>query len=214
MSIESMMSSNNLILCCSFSSCSQSFPPSRVFNELSLHIRWPKGWHFCFSFSSSSDYSGLISFRIDWFDFIAVQGTLKSLLQYHSLKTLIVRSSAFFMVWFSHQYMTTGKKHGFDYIDFCWWTDVSTIKYTAKIVIAFLPRSNHLLISWLKSPSRVALETRKIKSVAVSILSQFISHEMIRLDLHFLNVEWKKQLFHSPLPPLSRGPFIPLHFLP
>ena len=103
-----------------------NFPSIRVYsNESALHIRWPKYWSFNFSISPSNEYSGLISFRINWFDLLAVQGTLKSLLQYHSSKASILWHSSFFMVQFSYPYMTTGKKHSFDYIDFYWQSNVS-----------------------------------------------------------------------------------------
>ena len=126
MSIESMMPSNHLILCHPLLLLPSIFPSIRVFsNESVLHIRWPKYWSFNFSISPSNEYSGLISFRIDWFDLLAVQGNLKSLLQCHNLKASVLWSSPFFMVEFSHPYMTTGKKHSFDYMDYCWQSDVS-----------------------------------------------------------------------------------------
>ena len=124
-SIESVMLSNHLILCLPLLLLSSIFPSLRVFpSELALHIRWPKYWSF--SFSPSNEYSGLISFRIGWFDLFAVQGTLKSLLQHQSSKaSILLQCSTFFMVQISHPYMTTGKNHSFDYIDFCWQTNVS-----------------------------------------------------------------------------------------
>ena len=122
----------------------------------------PKYWSFSFSISPSNEYSGLISFKIDWFDLLAVQGTLKSLLQHHNLKALVLWHSAFFMVQLSHPYMTTGKT-----IALTRWTFVSKVmslffNMLSRLVIAFLPRSNHLLISWLQSPSAVILEPKKI----------------------------------------------------
>ena len=124
MSIESVMPFNHLILCHPLLLLYSIFPSIRVFsNESLLCIRWPKFWSF--SFSSSNEYSGLISFRIDWFDLLAVQGTLKSLLQHHSSRALVLRHSAFFMVQLSHPYMTTGKNHSFDYMDLCQQSDVS-----------------------------------------------------------------------------------------
>ena len=148
------------------------FPRIRVFsNESVLHIRWPKYWSFGITISPSNEYSGLISLRMDWLDLLAVQGTLKSLLQYHSSKASILRSSAFFMVQLSHLYMTTGKT-----IPLTRWTFVGKVtsllfNMLSGLVIAFLPRSKHFLISWLQSPSAVILEPRKIKSVSASNLS-------------------------------------------
>ena len=132
------------------------FPSIRVFsNELVLHIRWPKYWSFSFSVSASSEYSGLISLRIDWFDHLAVQGTLKSLLQHHSSKASVLQCSAFFMVQLSHPYMITGKT-----IALTRWTFVGKVmsllfSMLSRLAIAFLPRSKYLLISWLQSPSAV-----------------------------------------------------------
>ena len=128
------------------------------FRESVLQIRWPKYWSFIFSISPSNEYSGLIFFRIDWLDLLAVQGTLKSLLQHHSSKASILQHSAFFTVQFSHPYMTTGKT-----IALTRWTLVSKVmallfNMLSRLVIAFLPRSKCLLISWLKSPSAVILE--------------------------------------------------------
>ena len=146
-------------------------PPSiRVFSKESvLHIRWPEYWSF--SISPSSEYSGLISFRIEWFGLLAVQGTLKSLLQDHSSKTSIPQHSAFFMIQLSHPYVTTGKN-----IALTRWTFVGKVmclllNMLSRLVRAFLPKSKHLLTSWLQSPSAVILEPKKIKSVTVSIVS-------------------------------------------
>ena len=150
-SIESVIPSNLLVLCC-FLLLLPPIPPSiRVFsNESVLCCRWPKYWNFCFSINPSNEYSGLISFRIDWFDLFAVQGTLKSLLQHHSSKASILRHLAFFIVWLSsvHDYW---KNHSFDYIDLCQQSNVSAFNTLSSFVIAFLPRSKHLLISWLQS---------------------------------------------------------------
>ena len=163
------MPSSHLILCRPLLLLPSIFPRIRVFsNESVLHIRRPKYWSFSFSISPSNEYSGLISFRIDWLDLLADQGTLKSLLQHHSSKTSVLRSSAFFIVQFSHPYMTTGKT-----IALTRWTFVGKVmslllNMLSRLVIAFLPRSKHLLISWLQSPSAVILEPRKIKSVTVS----------------------------------------------
>ena len=126
MSIESVMPSNHLILCHPLLLLPSIFPSIRVFsNELALHIKWPKYWGFSFSISPFNKYSGLISFRMNWFDLLAVQGTLKSLLQHHSLKASILQCSGFFMVQLSHLYMTTGKNRIFDYMDLCQQSDVS-----------------------------------------------------------------------------------------
>ena len=131
-------------------------------NESVLHIRWPKYWRFSFSISPSNEYSGLISFRVDWLDLLAVQGTLKSLLQHHSSKASILQLSAFFIVQLSHPYMTTGKT-----IALTRWTFVGRVMSLVfnilswLVIIAFLPRSKHLLISWLQSPSAVILEPQK-----------------------------------------------------
>ena len=126
LSIESLMPSNHLILCHPLLLLPSIFPSIRVFsNELVLPIRWPKYWGFSFSISPSNEYIGLISFRMDWLYLLAVQGTLKSLLQHHSSKASILRHSAFFIVQLSHSYMTTGKNHSFDYTDICWQSNIS-----------------------------------------------------------------------------------------
>ena len=171
-SIESVMPSNHLILCCPLLLLPSIFPNIRIFSSESvLHIRWPKYWSFTFSIRPSNGYSGLISFRMDWLDLLAVQGTLKSLLQHHSSKASILRRSAFFMVQLSHLYVTTGKT-----IPLTRWTFVGKVmslffNMLSRLVIAFLPRSNHLSISWLQSLSAVILELPKIKSVTVSMVS-------------------------------------------
>ena len=149
------MPSNHLILCHPLL-LPPIFPSIRVFSSGSaLHIRWPKYWSFSFNISPSNEHSGVISFRMDWLDLLAVQGTLKSLLQHHSSKAFILQHSAFFMVQLSHPYMTTGKT-----IALTRWTFVSKVMsllfdMLSRLVIAFLPRSKHLLISWLQSPSAV-----------------------------------------------------------
>ena len=163
------MPSNHLILCHPLLLLPSIFPRIRVFsNESVLHIRWPKYWSFSFKISPSSEYSGLISFRMDWLNLLAVQGTLKSLLQHHSSKASFFWHSAFFTVQFSHPYMTTGKT-----IALTRWTFVGKVmsllfNMLSRLVIAFLPRSKRLLISWLQSTSAVILEPKKIKSVTVS----------------------------------------------
>ena len=165
MSIESVMPSNHLILCRPLLLPS-IFPSIRILsNESILHIRWPKYWSFSFSISPSNEYSGLISFRIDWLDLIAVQGTLKSLLQYHSSEASIFQHSAFFVIQLSHPYITTGKT-----IALTRWTFVSKVtsllfNMLSRLVIAFLPESKCLLISWLQSPSAVILEPPTPKKV-------------------------------------------------
>ena len=166
MSIKLVMASNRLILCCPLLFLPPVFPSIRVFsNESVLHIRWPEYWSISFSISPSSEYSGLASFRIDWLDLLAAQGTLKSLLQHHSSKASILQHSAFFIVQLSHPYMTTGKTIALNR-----WTFVGKVmsllfNILSRLVITFLPRSKHLLISWLQSPSLVILEPRKIKLV-------------------------------------------------
>ena len=146
-----VMPSNHLIFCCPLLLLPSVFPSIRVFsNESALHIRWPKDWSFSFSISPSNEHPGLISFRMDSLDLLAVQGTLKSCLQYHTSKASILWHSAFFMVQLSHPYMTTGKP-----IALTRWTFVSKVmslpfNTLSRFVIAFLPRSKHLLFSWLK----------------------------------------------------------------
>ena len=162
MSIESVMPSNHLILCCPLILPS-IFPSIRVFSSESvLRIRWPKYWNFNFSISPSNEYSGLISFRIDWFDLLAVQGALKSLLQHHSSKASILWLSAFFMVQLSHPYMTTGKTIALTRQTFVGKVMSLLFNMLSALVIAFLPRSKLLLISWLQSLSAVILEPKKI----------------------------------------------------
>ena len=155
-------------------------PPSiRVFsNESTLHMRWPKYWSFSFSINPSNEHRGLISFRMDWLDLLAVQGTLKSLLQHHSSKASILWSSAFFTV--QHPYMTTGKTIALTRQTFV--DKVVLFNMLSRLVITFLPRSKCLLISWLQSPSAVILEHPKIKSDTVSTVSPSISHEVMGPD--------------------------------
>ena len=150
MSIESMMSSNHLILCHHLLLLPSVFSSIRVFyNESALCIRWPKCWSFSFNISPSNEYSGLISFRIDWLDLLAVQGTLKSLLQHHSSKASIIWCSAFFILQLSHRYMTTGKNIALTRQTFVDKVMSLLYKMLSRFVIAFLPRSKHHLISWL-----------------------------------------------------------------
>ena len=163
-SIESVMPSSHLILCCPLLLL-PSIPPSiRVFSdESTLHMRWPKYWSFSFSIIPSKEIRGLISFRMDWLNLLAVQGMLKSLLQHHSSKVSLLQCSAFFTVQLSHPYMTTGKT-----IALIKWTFVDKVmsllfNMLYRLVITFLPRSKRLLISWLQSPSAVILEPPKNK---------------------------------------------------
>ena len=156
--------------------------PSRhqgLSNESTLSMRWPKYWSFSFSISPSSEHPGLISFRMDQLDLLAVQGTLKSLLQHHSSKASILRRSAFFTVQLSHPYMTTGKTIALTRRTFVGKVMSLLFNMLSRLVIIFLPRSKHLLISWLQSPSAVILEPRKIKSDTVS---PSISHEVMGPD--------------------------------
>ena len=165
MSIELGMPSNHLILCRPLLLPYSVFPSIRVFaKESVLHIRWQKYWNFSFSISPSNEYSGLISFRMDWLDFLAVQGTLKSLLQPHSPKASILQCSAFFIVQLSHPYMTTGKTIALTTQIFAG----KVMSLNAKLVIVFLPKNKHVLISWLQSQFAVILEPPKIKSLTVS----------------------------------------------
>ena len=165
MSIESVIPSNHLILCCPLLLLPSIFPCIGVFpKESVLHIRWPKYWSFSFSISPSNEYSGLIFFRMDWLDLLAVQGTLKSLLQHHSSKASILLHSASFIVQLSHPYMTTGKTIALTRQTFVGKVMSLLFNMMFRLVIAFLPRSKRLLISWLQSPSAVILEPPRIKS--------------------------------------------------
>ena len=179
-----------------FSFCLQSFPVSVFSNESDFCIRWPKYWSFIIS--PSNEYWGLISFRIDWFDLLAVQGTLKSLLEHHSSKASILGRSAFFMVQLSHPYMTTGKTMALNR-----WTFVCKVmsllfNMLSRFVISFFPRNKHLLLSRLQSPSTVILEPKKVRSVTVSIFLPSFCHEVIGLDatmifLSFWTLSFKHQ---------------------
>ena len=163
MSIKSVMPSSYLILCRPLFLLPPIPPSIRVFsNESTLRMRWPKNWSFSFSIIPSKEIPGLISFRMDWLDLLAVQGTLKSLLQHHSSKASILQHSAFFTVQLSHPYMTTGKT-----IALTRWTLVGKVmsllfNMLSRLVISFLPRSKRLLISGLQPPSAVILEPQKI----------------------------------------------------
>ena len=177
------MPPNHLILCHPLLLLPSSFPSIGVFsNESALHIRWPKYWNFSFNISPSNEHSGLISFRLDWLDLLEVQGTLKSLLQYHSSKASILWRSAFFIVQLSHPYMSTRKTIALTRWTFFGKVMSLLLNMLSRLVIAFLPRSKHLLISWLQLPSAVILEPPKIKSDTVSTVSPSICHEVMGPD--------------------------------
>ena len=182
MAIESVMPSYHLILCLPLLLLPSIFPSIRVFsNESALRIRWPQYWSFSFNINPPSEHSGLIFFRMDWLNLLAVQGTLKSLLQHHSSKASLLQCSAFFMVQLSHPYMTTGKTKALTR-----WTFVGKVmsllfNMLSRLVIIFLPRSKRLLISWLQSPSAVNLGPQKIKSAILTTVSPSICHEVMGL---------------------------------
>ena len=187
MSIELVMPSKHLIPYCPLLLLPPTFPSIRVFsNESALRIRQPKYWSFSFSISPSNEHPGLISFRMGWLDLLAVQGTLKSLLQHHSSKASILQCSAFFIVQLSLPYVTTGKT-----ITLTRWTFVGKVmsllfNMLSRLVITFLPRSKSLVISWLQSPSAVILESRKIKSATISTVSPSICYEVMGQDAMIL----------------------------
>ena len=192
MCIESVMPSRHLILYCPLLFLPPIPPSIRVFsNDSTLCMRWPKYWSFSLSISPSNEHPGLISFRMDWLDLLAVQGTLKSLLQHHSSKASSLQPSAFFTVQFSYSYMATGKT-----IALTKWTFVGKVmslllNMLSRLVITFLPRSKCLLISWLQSPSAVILEPQKIKSATVSTVSPSINLNLCDRfpnDLHLLMI--------------------------
>ena len=181
------MPSNHLILCLPLLLLSSIFRSIRVFsNESALCIRWPKDWSFSFNISTSNQHPGLISFRMDWLDLLAVSGTLKSLLQHHSSKASILLCSAFFILQLSHQYMTTVKT-----IALARWTLIGRVmsllfNMLSRLVITFLPRGKPLLISWLPSPSAVILEPPKIESATVATVSPSICYEVIEPEAMIL----------------------------
>ena len=178
MSIKSVMPSKHLILCCPLLLLPSIFPSIKVFsNESALRIRWPKYWSFIIR--SSNEYTGLMSFRIDWFDLLTIQGTLKSLLQHHSLKASILRCSAYFMVQLSHTYMTTGKTIALIRQTFVGKVMSLLFNMLSILVRAFLPGNRCLLLSWLQSPSAVILEPKKIKSITPSTISLSICPEVM-----------------------------------
>ena len=179
MSTESVMSSSHLLFCCPLLLLPSIFHSIRVFsNESVLHIRCPKYRSFSFSISPSNKYSGLISFRMNWLDLLAVQGTRKCLLQQHSSKASILRRSSFFTIQLSHPYMTTGKTIALIRRTFVGKLMSLLFNILSRLVIAFLPRSKCLLISWLQSPPAVILEPKKIKLATVSTVSPSICHEV------------------------------------
>ena len=166
------MPSSHLILCHPLLLLPQIPPSIRVFsNESTLHMRWAKYWSFSFSIIPSKEIPGLISFRMDWLDLLAVQGTLKSLLQHHSSKASILRCSAFFTVQLSHPYMTTGKTIALTRRTFVGKVMSLVLNMLSRLAITFLPRSKRLLISWLQSPSAVILEPSPQQSLIYSLLS-------------------------------------------
>ena len=181
------MPSSHLILCRPLLLLRPIPPSIRVFsNESTLHMRWPNYWSFSFSISPPNEHSGLISFRMDWLDLLALQGTLKSLLQHHSSKASILPCSAFFIVQPSHPYMTTGKTIALTRRTIVGKVMSLLFNMLSRLVITFLPRSKHLLISWLQSPSAVILGPKKIKSAIVSTVSPHIRHEEMGPDAMIL----------------------------
>ena len=181
MSIELVMQYNHLILCCPHLLLPSIFPSISVFfNE------WPKDWSFIFNIRPSNEHPGLISFRMNWLDLLAVQGTVKSLLQHHSSKASILQRSAFFRVQLSHPYMTIGKTIALTRPTFVDKVMSLLFNMLSQLVITFLPRSNCLLISWLQLPSEVILEPLQIKSDTVSTVSPSISHEVMGPDAMIL----------------------------
>ena len=178
------MPSSHLILCHPLFLLPPIPTNIRVFsNESTLRMRWPKYWSFSFSMILSKEHPGLISFRMGWLDLLAVQGTLKSLLQHHSSKASILRLSAFFTVQLSHPYITTGKTIALTRRTFVGKVMSLLLNMLSRLVITLLPRSKRLLISWLQSPSAVILEPPKIKSDTISTVSSSISHEVMGVHL-------------------------------
>ena len=198
------MLSNHLILCHPLLLLPSIFPSIRVFSdESALRIRWPKYWSFSFNISPSNEHPGLISFRMDWLDLLLVQGTLKSLLQQHSSKASILQCSAFFMVQLSHPYMTTGKTIALTRQNFVGKVMSLLFNMLSRLVIAFLPRSKCLLISWKQTPSTVTLEPPKIKSATVSIAPPSICHEVMgpaekAMAPHSSTLAWKIPWMEEP----------------
>ena len=200
------MPSKNLILCHPFLLLPPIPPSIRVYsNESVLCIRWPEYWSFSFSISPANEYSGLIFFRMNWMDLLAVQGTLKSPLQHQISKASILQQPTFFTVQLSYTYMTTGKIIALTRPTFVGKVMSLLFNMLSRLVIAFLPRSKHLLVSWLQSPFAVILEPPKMKSVSVSIVSPCICHEVMGLDAMIL-VFW--MLSFKPTFSLSTFTFI------
>ena len=200
------MPSNHLILCRPLLLLPSVFPSIRVFfNESVLRIRWPKDWSFSFSIIPSKEIPGLISFRMDWWDLLAVQGTLKSLLQHHSSEASILQCSASIIVQLSHPYMTICKTTALTRWTFVGKVMSLLLNMLSRLVITFLPKSKRLLTSWLQSPSAVILETKKIKSLIVSTVSPSICHEVMWPDAMIL-VFW--MLSCKPTFPLSSFTFV------
>ena len=186
-SIKSVMPSNHLILCRPLLLLPSIFPRFRVFsNEAALRIRWSKYWSFSFNISHSNKHPGLISFSMDLWDLLAVQGTLKSLLQHHSSKTSILRCSAVFIVQLSHPHMTNGKTIAFTRLTIADKVVSLLFNMLSRLVITFFPRSKSLLISWLQSPSAVIFELPIIKSATVSTVSPSICNETVGLNAMIL----------------------------
>ena len=185
MSIELVMPSSHLILCRPLLLLSPIPPSIRVFSsESTLFMRWPKYWSFSFSISPSNEHPGLISFRMDWLDLLAVQGTLKSLLQHHSSKASILRCSAFFTVQLSYPYMTTGKTKALTRRTFVGKVISLLLNMLSRLVITLLSRSKRLLISWLQSPSAVILKPKNIKSATVSTVSPSTSEFLMLANFY------------------------------
>ena len=181
------MPSSHLILCLPLLLLPPIPPSIRVFSSKStLRMGWPKYWSFSFSISPSNEHPGLISFRMDCLDLLAVQGALKSLLQHHSSKASILWCSALFLVQLSHPYFTTGKTTALTRQTFVGKVMSLLFHMLSRLVTAFLPRSKRLLISWLQSPSAVILEPKKIRSDTISTVSPFICHEVMGLDAMIL----------------------------
>ena len=181
------MPSNHLILCRPLLLLPPIPPSIRVFsNESAFHIRWPKYWSFRFSISPSNEHPGLVPFRMDWLDLLAVQGTCKCLLQHYSSKASILLCSAFFIIQISHPYMTSGKSIALTRQTFVGKVMSLLFNMLSRFGITFLPRSKYHLISWLKSPSAVILEPPKLKLLTVSVVSPSIWHEVMGLDAMIL----------------------------
>ena len=214
-----MMPSNHLILCCPLLLLPSVFPNIIVFsNESALHIRWTKYWSFTFNISPSNEHPGLISFRMDWLDLLAVQGILKSLLQHHNSKASILQRSAFFTVQLSHPYMTTGKTTALTRRTLVGKVMSLLLNMLSGLVITFLPRHKRLLISWLQSLQNLQWfwSPPKLSISLFSISSLFICHGVMGPDA-MIFIFWMlsfSQLIHSPLSLSSRGSLVFLHFLP